>query len=198
MSRLKSHAKIVHSEINCVRVWNVHRNQRNRSARDLVADDGRHLLVHLKFDCQVDAVAHKFLRIPDGNLSVVMVVQHQQVDSGIRGSGLKAPGDGLGKRHLRRLAAEAKNQLAGIANGAVQAILRLRQVASMRQRFQDAVDRGLRNVCALINGFERYRPVIPLDHLQDVKGLREYRDQIQPLRRCLWHTSSWKNFQRTK
>ncbi len=166
---LKSDPEIVHSKINRVGMWDIDRDERNTSGRDLIADDGCHLLVHLELNDQIDSAADKLFRIPHRDCRIVMVVEHQQLHAGIHRGCLQAFRDRLRKRHLCRLAAEPKHDFARVADGAVKTVLRLSQVAAVRQSLQDAVDRGLRDLRPLINRLKRQWPVFPLNNFEDIE-----------------------------
>ena len=74
--------------------------------RDVRSD----VLLHLKFQHQVDALAHKFLGILDGHIGIIAIVQLQQFHTGSCGSRRYACAHCNRKRHLRTLRGESETQ----------------------------------------------------------------------------------------
>jgi hypothetical protein len=135
----------------------VYRNQRERDtwSVDLVCQHRRHMLIDLKFDHQIHPVAHEFVRVAQRCGTVVTIVERDQVNPRRRGGSLQAVCHGFRKRHFRRLTAKTEAYLLGVRQQSIQSVLRLGHIAAMHKCFEDAINRGLGNIRALVDGLER-------------------------------------------
>ena len=129
-------------------------DERDAGFGDLIGDDRRDVLVDLELDDDVHALADEGLSVLDGDLRVVVVVEHHEVDPDGRRRAAQTGGHGLRERHLRRLPAEAEAQLARPRDVAVLAVGALADIAAMHERLEDAVHRGLGDLGALVDGLK--------------------------------------------
>ena len=139
------------------------------------------MLIDLKFDDQVHPVAHEFIRVVQRRGAVVTIVEHDQVNPGGRGGGLQAVGHGFRKRHFRGFTAKTEARLLGVRHQSIQSVLRLGHITAMHERFENAIDRGLRNIRPLVDGLERERALLVLQEFENVERLREHGNQVEPL-----------------
>lgn len=163
-------AVVVDSEVDGVGMRNVNSDEWDAGGGDAVGDNWSDLLLDLEFDDEVDAGADKFLGVLKRCGCVVTVVEDQQVDARSGGSRLQAFSDGLGERHFGALAGEAEAQLEGKTDQTVEAVARAGNVAAMEERLKDAVDAGLGEPGALIDGLERHGGALGLEQLHNIKS----------------------------
>ena len=157
------------------------RDQGNARVRNLVRNDGRDLLLNLKFDDQVDPVGDKLLRIADRRGGVVVVVEDHQIHAG-RGRGRpEALGNCLREGQVFRLASKAEPYFSRTGGQPVQAILRLRDIAAMDKGLQDSIDGRFGDPSSLVKSLQRKRLILGLQQFQDVQRLRQDRNVVQPL-----------------
>lgn len=180
-----AHAVVIDAEVGGMRVGNVEGDERDAGIGDFVGNDGRGLLIDLEFDDEIDVVADEFLGNTDGGGAVVAVVEHDEIDARLIRRSLQAGGHGLRKRHLAALLGEAKTHLARAADKTIKPVLRLREVAAMHKRFEDAIDGGFGDAGALVDGFERHGLIFLLNQLKDVEGFGQDRNEVETFRRGL-------------
>ena len=170
--------KVVHAEVGGIGVGHIDGDERDLSLFEDMRDVGSYVLLHLEFEGQVDALAHKVFRVLDGDIGIVAVVELEQFHSGRSSSGGDAGGNGDAEGHLRALRGETEAEAAGTRDQAVLAALALGHVAAMNQGFQDPIDAGLGDVGLLIDVLERDGTVRLFQEFQNIERLGENRNQV--------------------
>jgi hypothetical protein len=79
---------------------------------------------------------------------------------------------------------ETEAQAAGAGNEPVEAVLRLGDIAAVRQGLEDAVDAGPGDLRLLVDIFEGDGSLAILQQLEYVEGLGENGNQVEPFDLC--------------
>ena len=77
---MQASAVIIHAEVSGVRVRNIDGNEGDAGSSDFVGNDRCGVLVYLELDDNIDALADKGICVSNRGLSVVAVVEHQQIE----------------------------------------------------------------------------------------------------------------------
>jgi hypothetical protein len=81
---------------------------------------------------------------------------------------------------------ESETKAARAGDEAVEPVLRLGDVASVDERLENAVDAGLGDASLLVDIFERDGGVVLFEKLDNVEGLGEDGDEVEPLDLGFW------------
>ena len=155
----KANLKVVHPKISGVGVRHIHGHQGNIRFGEDMRHVRRHVLLHLELKHKVHALADKFTRVLDGDVGVLLVVEHHQFNAGCGRRGGHAIHNGDGEGHFSGLRGQAKTQPPRARDQPVLPALRLRHVAAVHQGFQNAIDAGLGNLCLLEDIFQSDRRI---------------------------------------
>jgi hypothetical protein len=152
-----------------------------------VGDAWTSVFLDLKLEDQVDALGDKLLRVLDGDVRIVAVVEQDKLHAGTRSGGGYAFGYSDGKGHFGALDREAEAEPFGTGDEPVLAVLRLGDVAAMDQRLENAVDAGLGDFGFAVDVFKGDGHMVLLKQLKDVEGFGENGDQVEPFDLCFGH-----------
>ena len=174
-----THLEVVDAEIGGVRVGHVDGDQGDLGLFEDVGHARGHCFLDLELEHQIDAFGHKLFSVLNGNVGIIPVVEHKQLDSGSRGGSLDTLRNGHRKWHLGAQRGKAETKPAGPGNQPVLTVLRFGYIAPMHQRLEDAVNTGLGYFGFLKDLFESKGAMVLLQQFDHVESLRENGDQIE-------------------
>jgi hypothetical protein len=175
----KADAVIIHAEVDCAWVRDIDGDQGNAGSGYLVGDDGRGVLIDLKLDNKVHSPSNEFFRHLDRGCRVVAIIKDNQFNSGAHRGIAETGRDCFGKGHFTALLAKAKTGFARARNHAIQTVLRIGKVPSVDERFENSVGGRFRNLRLAVNGFQRQRLIVAMQHLENVQRLGQHRNEVR-------------------
>lgn len=144
----------------------------------------------LELDDEVDLVLDELFCVADGSRAVVAVVEDEQVNADVSGSGFETLSDFNREGHLRALATKAEAKFPGARDVAIGAVGGLREIAAVNEGSKHPVNGGLGDPCLAMDGLQRHRLLLSLKEFEDVERLGEDGYEVEPfsaLARCHVH-----------